>query len=80
MLSDVSTQFGVINALRTGNIVLDMIVCMAIPMVFQFFNLIWLHFGGAVMAFINGLSYDHTTVVKTIEHKVNLFHIDDTMS
>lgn len=29
-----TTQFGLINSLRTGNVILDMLVCMAVPMLF----------------------------------------------
>lgn len=34
-LSSASSQFGVINALRTGNVVLDMMICMMIPVAFK---------------------------------------------
>lgn len=33
-LDDLTTHFGLINALRTGNIIFDMLVAVAIPMAF----------------------------------------------
>lgn len=33
-LDDLATQFGLLNALRTGNVVLDMLVCMLLPLIF----------------------------------------------
>jgi len=33
-MGGMTTQFGLINSLRTGNVVLDMMVCMVVPLLF----------------------------------------------
>ena len=33
-MDDMATQFGLMNALRTGNMVVDMCICMALPLFF----------------------------------------------
>jgi len=44
-----SSQFGLINSLRTGNVILDMMVCMMIPVFFKLIADSWQH----VIPFIN---------------------------
>jgi hypothetical protein len=34
-MQSMSSQFGLINSMRTGNVVFDMLICMAIPIAFK---------------------------------------------
>ena len=34
-MQSMSSQFGIINSLRTGNVVFDMLICMMIPVLFK---------------------------------------------
>lgn len=69
-MQSMSSQFGLINSMRTGNVVLDMLICMAIPVAFKILAAIWERFQPAFLAFIESLKQNNNVVLKTLDYEV----------
>jgi hypothetical protein len=76
-LNGLSSQFGIINSLRTGNVVVDMVICMMIPVAFKVLSAIWERFQPAFLAFIESLRTNNNVVLKTLDYEViySLFNL-----
>lgn len=70
-MDDVGIQFGMISSLRTGNVVIDMIVSMCVPLFFQLLDFFCGEMIPGLSQFIKNFTTDSTIVRKVIEHEVN---------
>jgi hypothetical protein len=69
-MGDLGTQFGIMNALRTGNVIIDMLVSMVVPLFFQILDFLMEQVLPGISQFIKDLTLDKTVVRKVIEHEV----------
>jgi hypothetical protein len=74
-LGNMGSQLGLINSLRTGNIILDMVICMMIPLLFQGLSLIWVRYQPAIMKFIDSFKHNENVCVKVLEYEVFYYHV-----
>lgn len=63
------SQFGVMNSLRTGNVVWDMAICMCIPMVFKFMENLMGKADPMLTRFISLFQQDDKMYTKTLEYE-----------
>ena len=75
-----SSQFGLINSLRTGNVILDMMVCMMIPVFFKLIADSWQH----IIPFINEIlaifGKEKEYVMKSLDYEVGWWHVQIILS
>ena len=69
--STMSAQFGMINALRTGNAMVDMFICMLIPFIFQLLASFGATMTPLIAEIIKAWKSRHDKVVRKIEYEVS---------
>ena len=68
-IADAASQFGVINALRTGNAALDMFICMLIPVFFKLLETIFSRFSPFICELIEKFGRSDRVCVKTLDYE-----------
>ena len=68
-LSGATSQFGIINALRTGNVMLDMIICMMIPVAFKLLETIFTRFSPALQELMDMFKRSDRVCLKTLDYE-----------
>jgi SpoVK/Ycf46/Vps4 family AAA+-type ATPase len=66
-VGDTATQFGITNALRTGNVMLDMVICMMIPVAFKLLETIFTRFTPFINNILEKFKRSDRVCVKTLD-------------
>lgn len=71
-MQGLSSQFGIINSLRTGNVILDMAVCMMIPLVFKILTLLFERFQPWINEIIESIRQNKNVCLKTLDYEFRM--------
>ena len=68
-ISNMGSQLGLINSLRTGNVVLDMLICMCIPLLFQLAAFVATRYSDFFVNLMERIRTNENVCMKTLEYE-----------
>ncbi len=68
-LQGLGSQIGIINTLRTGNVIFDLIICMLIPLAFSLCGDIWNRLFPYIQSQFLKFFYRNNDIIKTLDYE-----------